>query len=118
MLGPNETLIVADSTLDAENNALPGTVLSWIATDALTNEGDTITLSVDGTTIDTITYGDFSAATHIGRSVSFPVDCEWSVRGDWSRWSWSFNVWQAASSDAGVPMKGTPNADNDDVACY
>jgi hypothetical protein len=116
-LGPNETFIVADSAVDDVNHALPGTVLSWIATDALKNDGDTITVSAAGTTIDTVTYGDFSSATHIGRTVSFPVDCTWSARGDWSRWSWSFNVWQDAQS-GGVPMKGTPNADNDDVACY
>jgi hypothetical protein len=116
VLGPNEMFIVADSVLGDLNHDLPGTVLSWVGTDALKNSGDTITLSVGTTTIDTLTYGDWGA--HTGRSVSFPVDCAWSDRSDWARWSWSFNVWQPAQGDAGVPMMGTPNADNIDVACY
>jgi hypothetical protein len=116
-LAPNDTFIVADSAFSQDNHGLQGTVLSWIATDALKNDGDTITASVGGNVIDTITYGDFGASTHLGRSVSFPVDCTWSDRSDWARWSWSFNVyWSAAPG--GVSLKGTPNANNDDVACY
>ena len=116
-LPPNGTFIVADTTITDLNHDLPGIVLSWIATDALKNDGDTITVSAGGTTIDTITYGSWTA--HVGRSVSFPVDCAWSVRTDWARWSWSFHQWQAAPAvDGGVPMLGTPNGDNSDVACY
>ncbi len=117
MLPANGTILVADTSITDLNHNLPGVVLSWIATDALKNDGDTITVSAGGTTIDTITYGSWTS--HVGRSVSFPVDCAWSVRSDWARWSWSFHQWQAAPpGDAGVPMLGTPNGDNTDVACY
>ena len=117
LLPPNGTILVADTSITELNHNLPGVVLSWIATDALKNDGDTITVSAGGKTIDTITYGSWTA--HPGRSVSFPVDCAWSVRTDWARWSWSFHQWQAAPAvDGGLPMLGTPNADNADVACY
>ncbi len=116
LLPPNGTIIVADTAISELNNNLPSPVLSWVATDALKNDGDTITVSAGGVTIDTITYGAWTPK--IGRSVSFPVDCAWSVRRDWNRWSWSFHVWQAAKVDGGVSLQGTPNADNIDVACY
>jgi hypothetical protein len=116
LLGPNEIFVVADTVLSDLNHDLPGTVLSWVGTDALKNSGDTINVSVGTTVIDTLTYGDWGP--HTGRSVSFPVDCAWSDRSDWARWSWSFNVWQPLQVDGGVPMIGTPNADNVDVACY
>jgi hypothetical protein len=115
ILPPNGTLIVADTLQPDLNHNLPGTVLSWNATDALKNDGDTIRLSVGGQLVDALTYGSW--VLHVGRTVSFPVDCTWSQRSDWARWSWSFHVWQDAP-DGGVPMKGTPNADNDDVTCF
>ena len=116
LLPPNGTFIVADTVIAELNHNLPGLVYSWVGTDVLKNDGDTITVSMGGTTIDTLTYGSWTLKT--GRSVSFPVDCTWSVRSDWTRWSWSFNVWDPATVDGGVSMQGTPNADNIDVACY
>jgi hypothetical protein len=115
MLGANQTFIVADSADADVNHNLPGTVLSWIGTDALKNDGDTIRVLAGTTVIDELTYSNWGA--HVGRSVSFSIDCPWNVRSDWARWSWSFNTFEQAP-DGGVGQQGTPNADNDDVACY
>ena len=60
--------------------------------------------------VDTLTYPAFSNLEP-GRSLAFPADCPATVRGDWARWSLTFDVCTAG-------FKGTPNAANGDVACY
>jgi hypothetical protein len=109
---PSGYLVIADSTDPTVDNNLPGTVIGFANTpsDALQDTGDTITLSVSGTTIDSVTYPDYSNL-QAGRSLSFPNDCAWSVRSDWTRWSFSFNAWTPG-------FQGTPNADNTDISCY
>jgi Lamin Tail Domain len=111
-LPPNGYLVVADSTDPTVNNDLPGAVIGFAnaPADALVNTGDTVTLSVSGTTIDSVTYPDYSNL-QAGRSLSFPNDCAWTVRQDFTRWSFSFNAWTPG-------FQGTPNADNTDVSCY
>jgi len=42
-----------------------------------------------------------------GNSVSFPSDCQWTDRPDWTRWSYSFDTYSGT-------LAGTPNAPNDD----
>ncbi|MDB4995179.1 MAG: hypothetical protein JWM74_2611, partial [Myxococcaceae bacterium] len=44
-------------------------------------------------------------------SISFPLDCAGSDRPSWTRWSYSFDSYSGT-------FQGTPNTDNDDVACY
>ena len=109
-LAPLGTFIVADSADPAKNHNLPGKVFSWDATDVLKNDGDTVALKVGSTVIDTLTYPAFSNLEP-GRTLSFPDDCAVAVRNDWLRWSLSFDAWKPG-------FKGTPNATNDDVACY
>ena len=108
---PNGTFLVAGSADPALNGNLPEPVFSWDKGDVLKNDGDTITVRSGETVIDTLTYPNFNGR-QAGVSVSFPADCPtWDVRADWERWSTSF-----ASFDG--TKKGTPNADNTDVACY
>jgi hypothetical protein len=109
-LAPLGTFVVADSLDPAKNHALTGKVFAWGATDVLKNDGDTLTLKMGATVIDTLTYPAFSNLEP-GRTLSFPSDCPTAVRADWERWSLSFDVWS-------VGFKGTPNAANGDVACY
>jgi hypothetical protein len=109
-LPPYGTFIVADSTDKAKNHNLPGVVFAFNSTDVFKNDGDTIKLSVGTTVIDTLTYPNFTNLEY-GASVSFPIDCAWSDRSDWNRWSYSFYKWD------GVHF-GSPNTENDDVACY
>lgn len=108
-LPPNGIFLVADSADKAVNGGLPGRVFSWAASDSLKNDGDTITVTRGTTTVDTLTYPHLTV--YPGRTISFPVDCPWSVRSSWDRWSYSFNAWSTG-------QKGTPNADNTDVTCY
>ena len=54
--------------------------------------------------IDELTYGTWGGSKP-GRSVSFSVDCTWSDRSSWARWSYAANVWTSG-------FQGTPNADN------
>lgn len=110
-LQPNGIVVVATSPDAAQNHALPTPIIVFTGApaDVLKNDGDTVTLSAGGVTIDTITYPAFTI--YPGRSISFPADCTWADRPTWARWSYSFNVWSGA-------FQGTPNADNDDVACY
>ena len=110
LLAPNATFLVADTLLDAPNHNLPGRLLSWVGTDALKNDGDTVTLKVGTTVIDELTYGTWGAS-YPGRSLSFSVDCAWSDRTNWARWTWSATEWTPG-------FKGTPNADNSDVKCF
>lgn len=109
-LAPNDTFVVADSLDPLKNHKLPGRVIAWNATDVLKNDGDTIVVKSGATVIDTLTYPAFNNLTP-GRALSFPVDCAWSHRATWERWSLTFTEWQPG-------FKGTPNTDNDDVACF
>jgi hypothetical protein len=110
-LPPNGMFIAANTSDPTKNNNLPGLVFPFNAnpSDVLKNDGDTITILRDGTTIDTTTYPSFTI--YPGRSVSFPLDCAWSERTSWERWSYSFHYWTTGK-------QGTPNSDNNDVACY
>jgi hypothetical protein len=110
-LPPNGMFIVADTSDPTKNNNLPGLVFPFAGTasDVLKNDGDTIIVSRSGTSIDTTTYPKFTV--YPGRSVSFPLDCAWSERSSWERWSYSFHYWTTGK-------QGTPNSDNNDVACY
>jgi hypothetical protein len=109
-LPPRGAFVVADSSDPAINHALPGLVVAWFGHpgDVLRNQGSTITLSLDGTLLDTITYPSLSLA--IGTSVAFPADCDASSRGDFTRWKRSTTSWFPG-------FLGTPNAPNTDVHC-
>lgn len=106
------TFIVANTTNGSINHGLPGTVFAFAGdpADVLKNDGDTIAIKNGSVTVDTITYPAFTNLA-AGKSVSFPWDCSWSDRSDWTRWSYSFATY-------GGTFKGTPNDDNYDVACY
>jgi hypothetical protein len=109
-LPPRGAFVVADSSDPAINHALPGLVVAWFGHpgDVLRNQGSTITISLDGTLLDTITYPSLSLA--IGTSVAFPADCDASARGDFTRWKRSTTSWFPG-------FLGTPNAPNTDVHC-
>jgi hypothetical protein len=109
-LSPGDTFLVADSDDPTVNNSLTIPLYSWASYDVLKNDGDEIDVTLAGTTIDTLTYPSFGNL-ETGASVSFPSDCQWSDRSDWSNWSYSFNVYSS-------PLLGTPNAPNDDVTCF
>jgi hypothetical protein len=109
-LAPKGSFVVADSADPAKNHGLPGKVFAWAATDVLKNDGDTISLKLGATVVDSVTYPAFSNLT-AGRTLAFPSDCPATVRTDWTRWSLTFDVYSAG-------FMGTPNATNDDVACY
>ncbi len=109
-LAPKGSFVVAGSTDPAKNHALPGKVFAWGASDVLKNDGDTVALKFGATVIDSVTYPAFSNL-EAGRTLAFPADCPATVRSDWTRWSLTFDVYS-------VGFKGTPNATNDDVACY
>lgn len=109
-VAPRGSFIVADSADPVKNHALPGKVIAWEATDVLKNDGDTITVKLGTTVVDTLTYPAFSNLEP-GRALAFPDDCPPSARSDWARWSLTFESWKPG-------LKGTPNATNDDVACY
>jgi Lamin Tail Domain len=110
ILPPDGSFIVAGSSNSASNHGLTGTIVSWNAADVLKNDGDTIDVKSGATVIDTLTYPKF-ATVPAGRSISFPLDCTWSDRSSWERWSYSFDTFSST-------FQGTPNTDNDDVACY
>lgn len=109
-LEPKGSFVVADSADPVKNHGLPGKVYAWATTDVLKNDGDTLSLKLGPTVVDTVTYPSFSNIT-AGRAIAFPSDCPAAVRSDWQRWSLTFNQYQ-------VGFKGTPNGANDDVACY
>jgi hypothetical protein len=108
---PNGIFVIADSTDASVNHQLPSPiVIPWSAgADALQNGGDTVTLTANAATVDSLTYPSF--VLYVGVSISFPADCAWSDRSSWARWSYSANVWTSG-------FEGTPNADNTDVTCY
>lgn len=109
-LEPGGSFIVADSLDPLKNHGLTGKLFAWQASDVLKNGGDTLELKLGATVVDTLTYPAFSNLTP-GRTLAFPDDCAWNVRADWQRWSLTFTDYSAG-------FKGTPNATNDDVACY
>lgn len=109
-LAPKAAFIVADSTDPVKNQGLQGKVFGWDALDVLKNDGDTVALKVGTVVIDTVTYPGFTNLVP-GRTIAFPDDCPATVRADWQRWSLTFDEWKPG-------FKGTPNAANDDVACY
>jgi len=109
-LAPKGSFVVADSADPAKNHGLPGKVFAWGATDVLKNDGDTLSLKLGATVVDSVTYPAFSNL-EAGRTLAFPSDCPANVRTDWTRWSLTFDVYSAG-------FKGTPNATNGDVACY
>ena len=109
-LEPKGTFVVASSADPAKNHGLTGKVYAWAATDILKNDGDTVALKLGATVVDSITYPAFSNLAP-GRTLAFPSDCPATVRADWLRWSLTFTEYQPG-------FKGTPNAGNDDVACY
>lgn len=109
-LAPGGTFVVADSADPAKNHGLPGKVFAWGIADVLKNDGDTVALKAGAVVVDTLTYPGFSNL-EAGRTLAFPSDCPGNVRNDWARWSLTFDVYAAG-------FKGTPNAANDDVACY
>jgi hypothetical protein len=109
-LPPRGAFVVADSIDPAINHALPGLVVAWFGHpgDVLRNQGSTITISLDGTLLDTITYPSLSLA--IGTSMAFPSDCDAGARADFTRWKRSATSWFPG-------FLGTPNAPNTDVHC-
>ncbi|MBX3192434.1 MAG: lamin tail domain-containing protein [Labilithrix sp.] len=111
-LAPKGMFIVADTADPVKNNgaARDGKLFAWNATDVLKNDGDSVILKMGATTVDNLTYPAFSNLEP-GRTLAFPDDCAWNVRADWQRWSLTFDEWRPGK-------KGTPNATNDDVACY
>lgn len=109
-LGPGATFVVAGSADPAKNHDIPGTVVAWAAIDVLKNDGDTINVKAGTTTLDSVTYPAFSNLG-AGRTLAFPSDCTAPDRADWKRWSLTFDEFATG-------FKGTPNAPNDDVACF
>ena len=109
-LAPNATFVVADSDDPVKNHAIPGKVISWNATDVLKNDGDTLTVKLGAVQVVSLTYPAFTNLTP-GRALSFPIDCAWSDRASWPRWSLTFTEYATG-------FKGTPNGDNADVACF
>ncbi len=109
-LEPHGIFLVADTLDSTQNHRLTAPLFSFGSSDVLKNDGDTVIVKMGTTVIDTITYPSFSNLTP-GRSLSFPLDCAWSDRSSWQRWSLSFDEWEPG-------FKGTPNDDNFDVACY
>jgi len=83
---------------------------AWGASDVLKNDGDTVSVKLGATVVDSVTYPAFSNLV-AGRALAFPSDCPAAVRNDWTRWSLTFDAYSAG-------FEGTPNATNDDVACY
>ena len=109
-LPPFGTFLVADSSDPAVNHQLPGALLVWAGHvgDVLRKAGATITLTMNGTLVDSVTYPSLKLA--VGQSLAFPSDCDPSVRSDWTVWQPSIASWFPA-------FFGTPNAPNDDVHC-
>ncbi len=104
------TFVVADSSDPVLNHYLPGTVVNWLGQpgDVLRNKGTTVTLSVAGVVIDTLTYPALTLT--VGASLAFPSDCDPTLRADFTRWKTSAASWFPG-------FRGTPNAPNTDVSC-
>jgi len=102
--------VVADSVDPSINHDLPGVVIGWLGSpgDVLRNDGTTVTLSLAGTAIDTLTYPELTLT--VGASREFPSACDPSQRGD-------FTLWQPATASWFPGFYGTPGAPNSDVSC-
>ncbi len=109
-LAAGSTFVVADSDDPAIDHDLPGTVIAWsgVPGDVLRNKGGTVSLFVDGFLVDSVTYPALKLV--VGAATSFPSDCPFSRRSDWTAWQTSNASWFPGFS-------GTPNAPNDDVHC-
>jgi hypothetical protein len=109
-LPPSGTFVVADTGDPAINHYLPGLIITWTGQpgDVLRNQGSTVTLTFDGSLVDTVTYPAFKLI--IGASIAFPSNCPASSITDWSSWQTSTASWFPG-------FAGTPNAPNDDVSC-
>jgi hypothetical protein len=107
---PRGTFVVADSSDPAVNHDLPGLMIVWSGQpgDVLRNKGSTITLSLSGTLLDTVTYP--ALTLEVGDTVAFPSDCDPSSRSDFTNWKRSTASWFPG-------FLGTPNRPNADVAC-
>jgi hypothetical protein len=109
-LPPFGSFVIADSSDPAVNHELPGQLLVWAGHkgDVFRKDGATITLTMNGAIVDTVTYPSLKLA--VGQSISFPSDCDAAARSDWTEWQPSVASWFPA-------FLGTPNAPNDDVHC-
>ena len=108
---PHGTFVVADSSDPAINHDVPGVVFASVRSlrrDVLRNQGTTITVSLNGTMLDTLTYP--SLTLQVGDSLAFPEDCDPGERFDFTKWKRSTASWFPG-------FLGTPNAPNDDVMC-
>ena len=107
---PFGTFLVADSSNPALEHDLPGALVVWNGQpgDVLRNKGTTLTLSLNGVFVDTLTYPALKLT--IGASWAFPSDCAATSRMD-------FAYWQVSTSSWFPGFAGTPNAPNDDVHC-
>ena len=107
---PQGTFLIADSINRALNHDLPGTLLAWEGQpgDALRNKGATVSLRMQDTLVDSVTYPALKLS--VGAAVAFPSDCPAARRSDWSAWQTSNESWFPG-------FFGTPNAPNLDVAC-
>jgi hypothetical protein len=104
------TFVVADSSNPIVDHALPGLVIPWSGEpgDVLRNAGATVTLTMGGAIVDSVTYP--SEKLTPGVSIAFPSDCAPGFRSQWTAWEPSSGSWFPA-------FFGTPNAANDDVHC-
>jgi len=107
-LQPNDIFVAAD-TDDTDSNHGITPVFSFDSANVLEDTGDKVTIRKGTVIIDAFTYPAFSSLP-TARSVSFPADCAWSQRADFSNWSYSFDTYATG-------FIGTPNLDNIDVAC-
>jgi hypothetical protein len=109
-IAPLGSFVVADSSDPAVNHDLPGTLVVWAGHtgDVLRNQGTTISLTMNETLIDAVTYPSLKLTA--GQALAFPSDCDASARSDWTAWRPSVASWFPA-------FFGTPNAVNDDVHC-
>ncbi len=112
LLPPGGSFVVADSADPLINHGLGARVYEFAgsASDVLKNSGDTITVSLGGVTIDTLTY-DATLPWLTGASMAFPAACPASSRTSWASWGWS-------SQEYGGLFLGTPNGANTDIACH
>lgn len=108
-LTPHGTFVVANSLDPAKNHGVTGKVIAWEISDVLKNDGDTVTVKLDGLEIDSLTYPARVDLTP-GSALAFPSDCALSDRLAWDRWSF-------APSEYSAGYNGTPNAGNTDVSC-
>jgi hypothetical protein len=109
-LPPGGTLVVADSEDPTLNHELPGLLIAWAGHpgDVLRNQGGTVTLRLDDTIVDTVTWPAYKGP--VGTSVEFPADCPLASGGD-------FGKWRPATASWFPGFAGTPNAPNTDVKC-